>query len=200
MKLKQLLKTKLNLKKETLNFLFEYYYSDKPKSDRAKCIKKYSKVWDELLTLRAKKADFTIVIDYIEADGENEGYYAVHGLPLDGSLKSDGSPETWALEMTDWREWLGAEVDASSYLPYLPWIEVFSHILWEMTWHGFSNDCLTLARLELKKLAGDVMSGKEPIYKAKTNKDGEWVDEKDGIPKFKKAKTINNSSHSTRKK
>ena len=198
MKLKELLKTNLKLKKETLNFLFEHYYNDKPQSEKSKYVRKYSKVWTELLTLRAKKADFDILIHYVEADGNEEGYYTVHGLPHDGSLKSDGSPETWALEMTDWREWLGAEVNVSSLC--LPLYENIAHILWEMTWHGFSNDCLTLVRLELKKLIKDVESGKEPFYEVKKNKDGEWGTGKDGIPKFKKAKPINNSGGSTRKK
>jgi len=104
----------------------------------------FVKAWDEIQTLNPKvnkKSDIKEIraIRYYEKD-EKKWYVHVNGV---------GKTElTWSLMGTDWAELLSYEVNDGD-INKLGAINTLAHILWEMTWSGFSTK-------KVKKFADDL--------------------------------------------
>jgi hypothetical protein len=95
----------------------------------------YKKAFEEIkqLTPSSKKQKMIILIDYITEELEEEDYYwYVYG-------KGKNSIETYAIEFEDWTDWLNMKIDESVFSK-LTDEDILCHILWEMTFNGFSYE------------------------------------------------------------
>lgn len=90
----------------------------------------YKSVYEQLLTLTPvyNEIPFFIVFDTI-----NEGDHAY----VDVSGKEEHEDTSYSLSLTPWDEWLGYQLSNS-----LPTSDAIAHILWEMTFYGFTNEAV----------------------------------------------------------
>lgn len=62
-----------------------------------------------------------------------------------------GMAEThWSLSMTPWEQWLGMQIDPGTLSAYPP-AQLLAHCLWEMTFHGFTQEQVGDVRDELQR-------------------------------------------------
>lgn len=101
-------------------------------------IEGYRRVWEELLATKPESSDLTCELYH---DGPAP-FVAVHGRDSDGTA--------WGIEYMSWDQWLGMNVSTLPEVGDISQTEVLAHILWEMTWAGFSND-------EIQKKANAMM-------------------------------------------
>lgn len=160
--LKKLLKECQWMMDDVMDFMIGHYYADASKADKKLYRKGYKKIWLDLLKMRSQKDNFSINITFVK--DEDDEWYDVHGV-------EDGSNEKWAIEMSDWRKWLGAPIHQAA-LDSLTDREILAHILWEMTFHGFSNEQVALKRKELSDLVKRVDSGQEPMREVQFDDEG----------------------------
>jgi len=134
---------------DVLKFIdaMERLYYDKPEEQIPPMTKKsventlagYVSVLDELKGIEPVHADISVSVKYVpestwEFDGESfvdEPFWSISG-------HKPGDPQSWAIEFNPWEEWLGMEIIA----PETPMSneELAAHIVWEMTFCGFTND------------------------------------------------------------
>lgn len=110
--------------KEIIKRLLEIYPEQK------KNIAGYNKSLKELLYLSPKRSRVKINIDKFYDKDDKKYYYSVDGI--------DKNNESWAIEFTDWKEWIGMEISEET-LKENTEIDILVHCLWEMTFVGFSN-------------------------------------------------------------
>jgi len=84
----------------------------------------------EIRTLDAKESDLTIIAYWTVADFDDTFEY-VHVAG-----KKEDEDIGYAIEFTDWREWLGMEVGAHDKIEDISFL---AHCLWEMTFTGYTN-------------------------------------------------------------
>ena len=115
----------------------------------------FVKAWDELLSLDPKVDPNTDIIEIRArralSDFEKKPYVHVNGV---------GKTEPrWSLMGADWEELLSSEVNDGD-INKLGAINTLSHILWEITWSGFS-------RKKIKKFAEDLNKKVEKARKSR---------------------------------
>lgn len=88
---------------------------------------------------------------------EDEPYHNVFGM--DGTKREDGELEKYSLSLTSWSKWLGASISESTLGKYTK-EEIISHCLFDMAFHGFSEEELKKIRKNLDK---SVKDSKDPI-------------------------------------
>jgi hypothetical protein len=57
---------------------------------------------------------------------------------------------SYAIEFTDWAEWLGMEIDLETLLSYSE-VDILGHCLWEMTFCGYSPEDVKRAMEEIER-------------------------------------------------
>lgn len=139
---------------ETLETLYRLY-PDQVINDAG-----YRSMWDELLTYKpafAPDGDMIICIDKVEPKvvitlddaADDEHWVQVHGKSVNPQTKrevngpwydADDADEPftgyWAIAYSPWDQWLNWEVECS--FDATP-VEQLAHILWEMSWAGYTN-------------------------------------------------------------
>ncbi len=127
--------------------------------DQEKNIEGYKQVFNELQTIKPVETKMRIVIEDVFDEYDKEYYTHVSGK--DGTLNKESNPEhfkddelgnqevSYAIEFTDWAEWLAMDIDHESLARY-PELEIIGHCLWEMTFYGFTREEIReqLAQLE----------------------------------------------------
>lgn len=104
----------------------------------------YMNVWVELLNIkRIPKSDGTLIEVYKGTDSyDKKEYYAVHGLK---------DNQQWALEYSTFPTWLSWDITKETLSNHT--VEfVLAHILWEMTWNGYSNKSIWKAKRHMRIL------------------------------------------------
>lgn len=91
----------------------------------------YYSAWSELKRTRPKYNQGVIHIEYVDA--EDESYHHVYHMD---------QGERYAMDFVDWSEVLGMEVDIGNYT----YEEALAHILWEITFYGYSSAEVQKAR------------------------------------------------------
>jgi len=92
----------------------------------------YEKVYKLLLKKRARKSTTIINVEWIEdEDSDSGGYWDVHG-------KEPNDDTRYALDLSTFSMWLGFTI-GPEILTRKDKVSLFCHILWEMTFHGFSD-------------------------------------------------------------
>lgn len=111
--------------KEIIKRLIELYPDQK--------VRGYKVALTEIRGKNARKFDQEVVIEYVPVDKEftDKAYFSV-------GCKSSDNDEVYGVSLLSWSEWLGMEiVDKNLY--NLPKLDVLAHILWEMTFHGYTS-------------------------------------------------------------
>ncbi|KKL97167.1 hypothetical protein LCGC14_1837140, partial [marine sediment metagenome] len=110
--------------------------------DQKKSLKGYTNALAELssLEVRNSKLKLNVVKDY---DKDEKLYYAM----VDGI---DKNKQCWAIEFTDWNEWLGMKITLKSMQEYTL-LDIVCHALWEMTFCGYSQKKIKKERDELNR-------------------------------------------------
>ena len=117
-------------------------------------IKGYEKVYKLLLKKRPTKSTTIIGIDWVkDEDADGGGYWDVHGEEPNDDTK-------WALDLNSFSKWLGFTIG-----PEVPLRKnkatLLAHILWEMTFHGFSDKEVQKLTRYLKRTMKSIKEGKE---------------------------------------
>jgi len=112
--------------------------------DQKKNINGYKIALEELLVLKSAKTKMRIIIKEEFDVDEQERYYDV-------SAKDDR--ETfWAMDFMDWKKCLDMEIDPETLSKHSS-LDIIAHCLWEITWHGFTQEEVKKKANELAKAA-----------------------------------------------
>jgi len=104
--------------------------------------KGYRKALKELSNLEVKSSKMKLNV-YKYFDKDDKRYY----IYVDGK---DENNDVWAIEFTDWNEWLGMKIEAKSMQEFTL-LDIVCHALWEMTFCGYSQKKIKEERNELKR-------------------------------------------------
>ncbi len=117
--------------------------------DQEKNIEGYKQVFEELYAIKSVETKMRIVIEDVFDEYDKEYYTYVSGK--DGSLNKESDPGrfkddeignqevSYAIEFTDWAEWLAMDIDHESLSKYSE-LEIIGHCLLEMTFYGFTRE------------------------------------------------------------
>jgi hypothetical protein len=117
-----------------------------PKEKRRR--KKAREAFEYIRSLKPADANMRIHIEF--QDDEEGGYYNVSGK--DGSLRENGEEECFGLFLVDWDEWLRMEIGADTLEKY-SMSDILCHVLWEMTWCGYSMEKVEKFRKRLDRIS-----------------------------------------------
>lgn len=110
----------------------------------------YNGIIDQLLHIKPVPTIMQIVVQKVVPQHEDDQlYFSVSGYDPEDTLEHG---MLWGLEYVDWAEWLSMEIKEDAGLPPE---EVLAHILWEMTWNGFTRERITEKRDELNAMMDD---------------------------------------------
>lgn len=90
--------------------LFEIY------PDQKKCKKGYEKMINQLRKTKPKQSGYQLITN---------SKYSVYGL-------KKGDETSWGLDFMSWDKWLGSKMNKGGLIP-------LCHCLWEMSYHGFTQ-------------------------------------------------------------
>jgi hypothetical protein len=108
----------------------------------------YRHVFETLRTIQPAETTMRIFIEEVWDEFTGKYYASVSGK--DGTLRKDEPSEavgddalgdqevSYAIELTDWAEWLGMAIDAETLSSYSE-VEIIAYCLWEMTFFGYSQ-------------------------------------------------------------
>lgn len=99
--------------------------------DQKRGIQRYKKVLAVLCSIKPGETKWSIVIEDCFDEDEQEYY-------VDVSAKNPGEQQLYALDLTNWEEWLGMEISYRTLRKYSK-LDIIAHCLWEMTWHGYEQ-------------------------------------------------------------
>ena len=138
--------------KSVFNILYRDYYKNRDDEEVSYIDLAYLRAWNELIKkdLNLNK-DFKIYITKVENEGDQY---------IDVNLYSVKEDQIYAMDLTLWSELIDMEV----YKGYeIDNTEALAHILWEVTFHGFSEKEVSRKIDELKELARRIDSGEEEL-------------------------------------
>ena len=156
-----------------------------------KNIEGYKQVFEELSTLKPVETKMRIVIKDIFDEYDKE--YYVHVSGKDGTLNKESYPKhfkddelgnqevSYAIEFTDWTEWLAMEIDHESFSKYSK-LDIIGHCLWEMTFYGLTRDDIKKVIDTINKSSEEAKNNSSSCRRLVKNEDGDeffWED-KDG--------------------
>jgi hypothetical protein len=117
--------------------------------DQEKSVEGYKQVFRELQNISPVETKIRIVIEDVYDEYDKKYYTHVSGK--DGTLNKESDPEhfkdddignqevSYAIEFTDWAEWLSMDIDHESLSKYSE-LDIIGHCLWEMTFYGFTQE------------------------------------------------------------
>lgn len=117
--------------KSVFNCIYKTYYKDKKytQDEIVNCDLSYRKAFDAICSIKIQH-DKTFIIELQNAEIEDEQF-------IDVCLREVDSKEIFALDFTSWSELSSYKIlirdDLSTH-------EIAAHILWEMTFWGFSEE------------------------------------------------------------
>ena len=120
--------------------------------DQANEYNAYMNALGELHNLEVISNEWSLEVYTGVSAYEDEVYYGVSGY------SPDSPGQSYAMEYSDWGEWLGMNVMAESIAEFGE-LDVAAHILWEMTYTGFSYADVKQRSDELDELSNRINSG-----------------------------------------
>lgn len=156
--------------------------------DQEKNIEGYKRVFEELRTLEPVETKMCIVIEDVFDEYDKE--YCAHVSGKDGTLNKECDPEhfkddevgnqevLYAIEFTDWAEWLAMEIEQESLSKYSE-LDIIGHCLWEMTFYGFTQEKIKKQLAQLEKEAEEAKKNPSSLRKLVKSENGEeffWED------------------------
>lgn len=119
-----------NSYKKVFNEIYLEYYKGKTPEDKiAEADSKYLTVYNELLNIKSKSKT-NLCIYLVQAKSFDEEDF------IDVCLYDEDSDEVFAMDFTDWSEIIDMEVRNTIKISD---VKVLSHIMWEITFWGFSQ-------------------------------------------------------------
>lgn len=131
-----------------------------------KNISGYETVFNNLKTLVPAETDFSIAVSNEKDDFDNEEYVHVSGYKNHPEDNPDDQSNSYALEFTNWSEWLGMDLDEKSLKDFTE-LELISHCLYEMTFFGFDQETIQKEMEEMEKEADEIKNMTEDEKKTK---------------------------------
>jgi hypothetical protein len=105
----------------------------------------YEKVYNKLCEMESIQSQYKI---HIRPRVEEKHEW----ISVSGYLVTDENPEgTWAIDFTDWNEWLGMEIEQET-LENFTALDIICHCLFEMTVYSFDEDEITNQAKYLKEV------------------------------------------------
>ena len=138
--------------KDVFNSIHEKYYQGKKSGETYEADTGYRKVFSELLMLPAKKSSEYHI--YLTKECPEINKKGVHV-----SLYCEEDEQTYAMDFTPWEDLIDAEIRKEISLDDTTTV---AHILWEITFYGFSAGAVNEAKDELGKI---IKEGGEVEYK-----------------------------------
>ena len=140
MTLRELLKRKSH--KNIFNVIYKYYLTEHTEDEVIQLSIKFEKALSELkATPIGKKSKDSIYLIEINAEDKSEDF-------IDICLHDFKKDELFGLDFLDWIEFIEHEVNAPSRLNQT---QIVAHILWEITFWGFSREEIRNNLASLKK-------------------------------------------------
>tara|TARA_B100001093_G_scaffold519468_1_gene608623 strand:- start:1015 stop:1485 length:471 start_codon:yes stop_codon:yes gene_type:complete len=134
-----------NAYKNVFNFLYKIYYKDKDSSEVEKFDVAYLDVWNNLIKKKLNlKKDYKILIKEFPANPEDEFSESF----IDVCLEEKG--EIFSIDLVIWNDLIDVEVCKKADICDA---EALAHILWEITFYGFSEAQIENFRKSLDKLS-----------------------------------------------
>ena len=96
---------------------------------------------DLLKKVEPTPSEYSIVLEMIKEPWDDEEYVCVNG-------RKNDDPQSWAMELSTNSEWLGFEIDCDLDISKE---EMICHIIWEMTFFGFTDESRKEINDELDK-------------------------------------------------
>ena len=139
--------------KRVFNALHKRYYYGNPKETIEKADLGYLGVYKALEQMPLNQnADWEIHV--LEKIDDPDGDY------MDTCYHNIEEDETYAIDLTAWSELIDCEVKK---LADISDIECVGHILWEITFYGFSEDKVKAVKDEMDELRRRIDSGEEKL-------------------------------------
>jgi len=129
--------------KDVFNILYREYYLEEKSEAIHTAAMGYRKVVEKLLTLpQQTNKEYKIHLQKGEGD-----------MPIEVGLYCNENDETYAVDLTPWNDLIDAEIKSDIILDNCT---TLAHILWEITFYGFSQE---ENEKTLKELAADLKEG-----------------------------------------
>lgn len=149
------------------SIIYDTYYTEN--DDRRDVDHVYMSVLAELLELAANKTDDQIIIENNVSliPGEDDQSTIEKYIDV---LILDDTGQTYSTCYVDWCDLIDSTIVSDLELDMN---EQLAHVLWEITFHGFSNESVTQSREELQRQIDSIESGDEKLI--------EWSEVQDWI-------------------
>ena len=142
--------------KSVFNIVHKEYYAGKHSSERIQeADQGYLKVYNELQEFGHKpNKEYQISVHEREDDLDGERF-------IDVSLYCPEDEKTYAVDLTPWEDLIDAKIKTDFWR--LGHTATLAHILWEITFYGFSDKSIKLERDKLTELTKRIDSGEEKL-------------------------------------
>lgn len=131
--------------KAVVDKLIELYPGEK------KNVEGYNAAYQELLSIQnIDNSEDTICFEIHKSEFDDEEWVDVYFLKDDGVSR-------YALDFKSWHSILGMNVN-SDIFTYMDMVDVFAHILFEITYYGFSNAAVSQKFSEILDIRNEVLS------------------------------------------
>lgn len=115
---------------------------------------KFVEIYQYLKSYNVKESiEFTI---YIKKVVEEETYFDVYGMKVDDK-------QSYSLEFELWKDWISYKIDEMTLINFSR-EEIYSHIFWEMTYHGYEESDIQDVKEELERRVKSIEDGNEKLY------------------------------------
>lgn len=108
----------------------------------------YAEIIDKLLEIEPTCSEYTLCLIDVEDPRSKDIYTEVYGAKVNDD-------ERYSLSFSPWSEWLASEIHETSMAMYSQY-NIVAHCLFEMTFHGFTEQSIADFKNELSKRIEDI--------------------------------------------
>lgn len=148
---------KVEIEKLKKRMLVLYYSNEDEGHNFENEFSGYLSVLEELSKLTPKDTTMLLVVSEVQDDFDGKTY-----TDVSGNEEEHGELQRFALGFTSWDEWLDMEIDKSSVENYLA-ADLLAHILWEMTFFGYTNEEVQEVICGIEKSVDEIRSGEADL-------------------------------------
>ena len=142
--------------KSVFNVLYREYYKGKPDSEVELADVAYLTVRKNLLAKEQKpNKDYQICIKKVLDDS-----VAPPKSHIDVCLYCNDDDETYAIDLMPWGDLIDAQIMNKTRLRHNT---ILAHILWEMTFYGFTEESVSLEKKKLEEQIEKIERGEEEL-------------------------------------
>ena len=142
--------------KDIFNIIHQEYYKGKPEDGIYQADCGYRRVFRDLLMLPRLPLDDRDHEYQIYVRERQEGDYNA----IDVSLYCNEDEQTYAIDFTPWEDLIDMGIKCSLSLDDT---SILAHVLWEITFYGFSAESINEAKEELDEIKKGIDSGETEL-------------------------------------